>query len=230
MATSLATLELAAARLGPLLDELTLVGGNAVGLLITAPAADPPRPTLDLDFVVEAATLAQYGAFERKLRDCGFTQSFMQLGDPLCRWRAEDLVLDVMPPVEEVLGFSNRWYPSAIEHRLRAVLPSGALLSHADAPHFLATKLEAFQSRGEGDALSSHDLEDAIRVVDGRRTVLDECRAAQNDLRAFVAEHLQLCLADRFFIEALSGYFSDPQIGAGRARIVESRLRALASM
>jgi hypothetical protein len=164
------------------------------------------------------------------MRERGFTQSFMQPGDPLCRWRTDDLVLDVMPPIEEVLGFSNRWYPSAIEHRLHTVLPSGAALHHIDAPHLLATKLEAFQSRGGGDALTSHDLEDAIRVVDGRsRSILDELQAAPQELRAFVAAQLASCLADRFFIEAIASYFTDPQIGAARARMVEARLRALAA-
>lgn len=229
MPTSIAALELAATRLGPLLDELTLVGGSAVGLLITDPAADPPRPTLDLDFVVRAATLAHYDAFGARLRAAGFTQWPAQPGDPLCRWRAGALVLDVMPLDESVLGFSNRWYRSALEHRVRAALPSGAALHHIDAPHFIATKLEAFASRGNGDALTSDDLQDVVRVVDGRARILDEHRSASAELRTWVASGLRTCLADRFFLEALSGYFRDPQIGAARARIVETRLRALAA-
>jgi len=119
MPTSIAALELGAARLGPMLDELTLVGGSAVGLLITYPAADPPRPTLDLDFVVRAATLAHYDAFGARLRAAGFTQWPAQPGDPLCRWRSGELVLDVMPLDESVLGFSNRWYRSALDHPYR---------------------------------------------------------------------------------------------------------------
>jgi len=168
MATSITALELAATRLGQLLDELTLVGGSAVGLLITDPAADPPRPTLDLDFVVQAATLAHYDAFGARLRAAGFAQWPAQPRDPICRWRSGELVLDVMPLDESVLGFSNRWYRSALEHRVRAVLPSGAALHHNDAPHFIATKLEAFAIRGGGDALASDDLQDIVRVVDGR--------------------------------------------------------------
>ena len=80
------------------------------------------------------------------MRERGFTQSFMQPGDPLCRWRTDDLVLDVMPPIEEVLGFSNRWYPSAIEHRLHTVLPSGAVLHHIDAPPFSQPSWRPFRA------------------------------------------------------------------------------------
>ena len=46
---NLALLEEAAALLGPLLDELVLVGGCAAGLLVTDPGASPIRPTEDVD-------------------------------------------------------------------------------------------------------------------------------------------------------------------------------------
>ena len=44
------------------------------------------------------------------------------------------------------------------------------------APVFLATKLEAFRGRGQGDFLFSHDLEDLMAVVDGRAALVEECR------------------------------------------------------
>ena len=46
-------LELAAAALGELRDEVVFVGGATVGLWITDPAAPPPRPTVDVDVIVE---------------------------------------------------------------------------------------------------------------------------------------------------------------------------------
>ncbi|MEO0661622.1 MAG: hypothetical protein AAFZ87_08800 [Planctomycetota bacterium] len=42
---NLARLEQAAVRLGPLLDEVMLVGGCATGFLITDPGAAPVRST-----------------------------------------------------------------------------------------------------------------------------------------------------------------------------------------
>ena len=48
--------------------------------------------------------------------------------------------------------------------------------------------LEAFRGRGQGNFLFSHDLEDLMAVVDGRASLLDECRlsppALGNDLAA----------------------------------------------
>jgi len=52
---SLELLELAASTLGELVDEVVFVGGAAVTLWITDPAAPPVRPTNDVD-VVEATT------------------------------------------------------------------------------------------------------------------------------------------------------------------------------
>lgn len=70
-----------------------------------------------------------------------------------------------------MLGFSNRWYPTAIEtaqtlsiagHDVRVVTPA----------LFVATKLEAFHGRGRDDIFASHDLEDIIAVVDGRPEIV----------------------------------------------------------
>lgn len=80
MLTNLERLEQVARRLEPLLDELTRVGGSAVGLVISDPAADPPRPTEDVDFAVMAASNAELYLLEQRLRKLGFD-------DP---WRAED--------------------------------------------------------------------------------------------------------------------------------------------
>ena len=68
-----------------------------------------------------------------------------------------------MPTDAAVLGFSNRWYPTAIEtaqtfhiagYDVRVVTPA----------LFIATKLEAFHGRGGHDIAASHDLEDIIAV------------------------------------------------------------------
>ena len=222
---NLARLEEAAARLGPLLEELVLVGGCVTGLLITDPGAAPLRPTIDVDLVVGALEYAEYARFEATLRSRGFTQT-AQEGDPICRWRYGDVRIDVMP-VGDFLGFTNRWYGPALEAPVRRTLPGGALIAHVDAPHFVATKLEAFSARGAADPVTSHDAEDVILVVDGRPELVGEVARAAPDLRAFVAEQLGRLLDDRYFMEALSGYF-DPDVAVARAALVAERLRALA--
>lgn len=53
MNPNLHVLEQAVAALGELMDELVLVGGCAVGLLITDPGAAQVRPTRDVDWLTE---------------------------------------------------------------------------------------------------------------------------------------------------------------------------------
>ena len=105
-------------------------------------------------------------ALSDRLRNLGLAEDNSE-GAPLCRWRQGDVIVDVMPTDESILGFSNRWYPMAIDtaqhldiagHRVRIVTPA----------LFIATKLEAFHGRGGDDVFASHDLEDIIAVVDGR--------------------------------------------------------------
>ena len=53
-------LEAAAERLRTLTEEMVFVGGCATGLLLTDPAASPVRATIDVDVLVEVATLVEY--------------------------------------------------------------------------------------------------------------------------------------------------------------------------
>ena len=71
------------------------------------------------------------------------------------------------------------------------------------APVFLATKLEAFHGRGKGDYLFSHDLEDLMAVVDGRASLLEECRLSPPELRNGLAAQFRVLLNTPAFLEAL---------------------------
>lgn len=92
---SIDLLERAAVALGDLTDEVVFVGGATVTLWITDPAAPPPRPTKDVDVIVEVATRAGYYAFEDRLRAIGFRND----EHVICRWHhpVPQLMLDAMP-------------------------------------------------------------------------------------------------------------------------------------
>ncbi|MEM9383032.1 MAG: hypothetical protein AAGB93_23990 [Planctomycetota bacterium] len=222
---NLARLEAAIERLGPLAGELVLVGGCATGLLVTDGGAAPIRPTIDVDLVLDVIAYAEFTAFETRLRSRGFTQRGGD--DPICRWWADSVCVDVMP-VGGFLGFTNPWYAEAVAAAAEVRLPSGAIVRHVDAPHFVACKLAAFESRGADDPVTSHDAEDVVLVVDGRPEVVDEVAASAPDLRAAVARGIARMLGDGLFMDALEGYFDRP-IAAARARIVRDRMAALAA-
>lgn len=158
--------ELVANALGDLRAELVLVGGCAASLLINAPTAPPPRVTYDVDLIAEVTALHNYHALEEQFLLLGFRRD-MSPDAPICRWRLGEVAVDLMPTDGAVLGFSNRWYPLAAASATRLALPSGNEINLISTPAFLATKFEAFQNRGRGDLLMSHDLEDIINVVEG---------------------------------------------------------------
>jgi hypothetical protein len=94
------------------------------------------------------------------------------------------------------------------------------------APSFPATELQAFAGRGKGDYLGSHDLEDIIAVLDGRPGILDEMKAANADVRTFVADNFRALLRESSFLDALPGHVTDP----GREPVVWARLEELAAL
>jgi hypothetical protein len=101
--------------LDPVLDQLVFVGGCTTGLMITDPAASDIRPTKDVDAIVDVTSYAKYAALFERLLALGLKEDTTD-GAPLCRWRHKDLIVDVMPIDEDLLGFSNRWYPAAVEN------------------------------------------------------------------------------------------------------------------
>jgi hypothetical protein len=131
-------------------DELVFVGGAVAGLLITDPAHPAIRPTRDVDLIVRVVTRHDYYGVEQRLSALGFTRD-LSAEAPICRWRIDGTVIvDVMPTLDEILGFANRWYPLALDTALSVRLPSGTLIRLIAPPAFLATKLEAFEGRGGG--------------------------------------------------------------------------------
>jgi hypothetical protein len=127
--------------------------------------------------------------------------------DVICRWRhaASGVLFDLMPIDPAILGFSNRWYPEAARTAIRERLNDRVEIRPIAAPAFIATKLEAFVSRGRGDFLSSHDLEDVLPVVDGRPSVVDELRTASYELRQFVCEAVGALISEPRFEDYLPG-------------------------
>ncbi|WP_212590933.1 hypothetical protein [Bordetella genomosp. 5] len=78
------------------------------------------------------------------------------------------MLFDLVPVHPDVLGFSNRWYPYAVETAGIMDLGNGIRIKPMSAVAFIATKLEAFVGRGGGDFMSSHDMEDVLNIIDGR--------------------------------------------------------------
>lgn len=221
--------EAVAAALGDLREDLILVGGCAVGLLIDAPSAPPARVTFDVDLVAEVAGLPGYHSLERRFERQGFRHD-VSAGAPICRWRIGEIMVDLMPTIESVLGFSNRWYPQAFASAVRVALPSGTAINLISAPAFLATKFEAFRTRGGSDPAMSHDLEDIINVVEGRLGIVDDIGRAPQEIREYVAGQFAELQASSDFANLLPGLITNDSLYAERLDIARRRILAITGM
>jgi len=208
------------------LDDAVFVGGAVVGLLLTDPAAPPPRATDDVDVVVGETTRAGYRRVEKRLRAAGHAQPMD--GGPICRWRIAGVNVDLMPLDAQVLGFSNRWYAAMMVDAVTRELSDGRRVRIVSAPYLIATKLEAFQDRGDGDVLFSRDLGDIVALVDGREELADEVRSAEAGVRGFIAEAFRTLLEDPAFVEALPAHLMPDAASQARGPLVEERMRRIA--
>ncbi len=209
--------------------DLVFVGGAVAGLLITDPALPAIRPTEDVDLIVQTLTLAEYHKVERALVKQGFVND-MSPQAPICRWRIDSVVVDVVPTLKEILGFSNRWYPLALQSAESAVLPSGMKIRLVLAPIFLATKLEAFAGRGNDDYLFSHDMGDLLSVIDGRASLIEECRRSSRELKEYLGGRMSRLLSIPAFLQALPGHLPGDRASQARLPDLERKLRQLADL
>jgi hypothetical protein len=221
---NLPLLEDAVHKLAPFLNEIVFVGGITLGLLITDKAAAPIRGTNDVDVIAEIVTYADYIVFSERLRNAHFTEDDGE--KPLtCRWHHGELTVDVLALNEEVLGFSNIWYESALRHAFPVTLPSGQSIRVITAPFFLGTKMEAFRGRGKMDFQASHDLEDFVAVIEGRDSLLQEVADSPQELRRYLAEAAKSLLAEPRFLDVLPGFVLDSE----RVPLIQERLASIAS-
>lgn len=225
MLEEIATVAKRLAEIG--IDDTVFVGGATVQILLSDPAAPPARSTLDVDIVLPVASRTAFSEAEARLRAAGFSQPS---DAPICRWVVDGVTVDLMPPFEAILGFSNRWYPGLIEHAIDVELPDGTIVRIGDAPHLLASKLEAFHGRGGDDYRFSRDITDVVTLVDGRAELALELERSPVDVRAYVAHELGRFIVDPDFVDALAGHLPSDDASQRRAPLVLQRMETIAAL
>ncbi len=225
---NLAMIRHVAERLGPLRERVVFLGGAATALLITDNAAPDVRVTTDVDVIVEIASRGDYYRLADSLRFAGFTEDTRE-GAPVCRWLVDGIAVDVMPTEADILGFSNQWYGEAIRHAEVRNIADEMAIRLVTAPYFLATKIDAFHSRGADDYIASHDMEDIITLLDGRSEVVDEVKNAPDDVRNFLALKFGEFLNNRSFLDAVPGHLLPDAASQQRVPILMERMAAITS-
>ncbi|MXN49460.1 hypothetical protein GR138_30190 [Shinella kummerowiae] len=204
-------------------SRLVFVGGCTTALFITDPITlEDVRATDDIDLIVDLTGFPAWAHLQDELRQRGFVEAADEA--VICRMRLGKLKVDFMPDDPDILGFGNRWYENGIETAQHYQLSEDLAIRILTPPLFLATKLEAYAGRGNGDLIMSRDAEDILLVVDGREELLDEVLAADSDVRNYIAEKFRALLDQDGFDDFLDGNIRGPE---GRVEIVRERFVAI---
>ncbi len=212
-----------ALALGELCERVVFVGGSVCPLLISDPAAFEIRATKDVDVILDESRRSGYYQFEAELRE----KKFQIAAPPICRWEINGVIVDVMTTNQSAGGFSSRWYPLAFETAETIDLGDSVSIRHITAPLFIATKLDAFNDRGDG--YFHHDMEDIICVVDRRNELLEEIQQADPSVRNYLAKEFQSLIMDPDFISMVPGHI-EGQFKHERAKIVIERLQQIVGL
>src|SRR3990167_4991890 len=132
--SNLRMLQFVAIKLQDLCHDVVFLGGCTTGIFITDLASPDVRHTLDVDCIVDVISLNQYHTLEKKLQKQGFKKSMQD--DVVCRWHYDDVILDVMPTDEKILGFGNRWYKQALQHSVNHLIHDNLIVKSVTAPYF----------------------------------------------------------------------------------------------
>lgn len=226
MRSNLTMLINVARQLEWLLERIVFVGGATTELMVTDKVKHGIRPTKDVDVIVEVASRIGFSEIEREIREHGFSPRAEE-GDPICRWLIGENIVDLMPVNPDILGFSNRWYPAAVENWFPVTLTDNLNIRVISPPYFLATKTEAFLGRGQGDFLVSHDIEDVIMVLNGRAELLEEVRASSDELKIYLSEQFTRFVNDVDFSDAIQWCLPGDTASQARQPLIIQRIKEI---
>lgn len=145
-------------------------------------------------------------------------------GSAICSYKYKDIPVDIMSTEDGPLGPANRWYRIGFEN-LWSAKAKHQEIKILSAPCYLATKFEAFSSRGR-DYRTSHDIEDVIYVLDNRLEIVSEIEKDDNRIAAFIKEQLGVIGQKGILREVLLAHIH-PLMLEERLPVVEEKITQL---
>lgn len=188
-----------AGLLDQLREDVVFVGGATVSLYSDT-AASEVRPTDDVDVIVELATYHGYAELDERLRLLGFLNDAES--GVVCRYQINGITVDIMPTHPEVIGFSNKWYPAGFKEAI-SIKVDDRNIKIFPLPFFIASKLEAFKSRGKRNYLFSSDFEDIVYVLENNSQAQELLLNTKPDVLLYLRRAFGEMLIDPDFEEGL---------------------------
>ena len=214
---NLKVVEKVALSLEELNEQVIYVGGAVVALYVTDEGAEQPRPTKDIDISVQISTYSQMD----ELREILASKKIYPAPSEkvMYRYSYEDILIDFIPFEETPLGPTNSWlkpgfekaYPIKIGEIEIKILPVSL---------FLATKWEAFKSRGS-DPRTSHDFEDIIYIIDNNKEVVEDVQNANKDVQEYLKEMSNEILNHPSRNEIIECHINPYTVGERRDIVIE---------
>ena len=190
---------------------VVFVGGATVSLYADIAFREAVRPTDDVDVLIEIVAYRDYAAIEERLRAIGFTND--TASKIICRYKYHGLIVDIMPTDGKVLGFSNKWYVSGFKQAIDFEIDKQHIVQIFPLSYFIASKLEAYKSRGKNDGRTSTDFEDIIFVLNNRKAIWQDLHNAEVPLRKYLQEEFTTLLNAEYFDEWVAAHLNFNELG-----------------
>ncbi|MFN7046100.1 MAG: hypothetical protein ACK4M1_12960, partial [Flavobacterium sp.] len=125
--------------------------------------------------------------------------------DVICRFKLDDILVDVMATKPIAWAPANPWFEKGFQ-RLEKVKINDITIQIMPLTFFLASKFVAFHDRGGSDPRFSHDLEDIIYIMDNRTDwhhllIIEEDTA----VKEYLVNELKMILTSNKIQEAILG-------------------------
>lgn len=221
---NLAVVESVALALEELKNEVMFVGGAVVSVYVTDEGAEQPRPTKDIDISVQVSSYQQMENLREKLASKGIYPS--PESTVMYRYKYEDIQIDFIPWDTTPLGPTNSWLKPGFDHA-ESVTIGKIEIKVLTVPYYLATKWEAYKSRGS-DPRTSHDFEDIIYVLDNNLNVVDSITYANEDVVSELCQMANEILSMASMEECIECHIN-PYTAEQRRKIMVEKLKLIAA-
>ena len=123
-----------------------------------------------------------------------------------------------MPVDPQILGFGNRWYQQGVASSIDLTLPNGVKIKIFSIAYLLASKIEAFGSRGRNQFYFSKDFEDIITLFNGCPNLIAAISVSEVEVRKFITEWVK---TERNNLDAMApAFLSNGDRLAGRDKLL----------
>lgn len=198
-----------AVALGELNERVIFVGGAMICLYIDDPAAEDVRPTKDIDLTFKIVNIGELEEIRERLTSLGFSQSSKD--NVICRFRLQDIKVDVMSTKEIGWAPANPWFAPGFEKAISVQIEEKTI-KILPFTYFLATKFSAFTSRGGRDPRMSHDFEDIVYLLNYTLNFKEEIiNSPDENVKQYLIESFRKILQEDKLQEAIIAnlYFED---------------------